>query len=230
MLAAAEYADASGREFLTALAVAYQVQCRLSDEAPVRAKGFDHTTQGSYAAAAGVAKALGLDHEQTSNAIAIAGTALNALRVTRTGALSQWKGLAYPFAASWSTRGHLPGGGRNHRPRRSIRGQQGVHGDDRGPVRDRLGRRGSRARSLDLPQALQRRNPLSVRDRSDCSTCAPPTRSTRPTSRRSSSTRSRSPTTSSAVARKARRPRSARKSRPTTRSPTCSRSLCSTGR
>jgi 2-methylcitrate dehydratase len=46
VLAAAEYADASGRELLTALAVAYQVQCRLTDEAPVRASGFDHTTQG----------------------------------------------------------------------------------------------------------------------------------------------------------------------------------------
>ncbi len=100
VLAAAEYAGASGRELLAALAVAYQVQCRLSDEAPVRAKGFDHTTQGSYAAAAGAAKALRLDEEQTANAVAIAGTALNALRVTRTGELSQWKGLAYPYAAS----------------------------------------------------------------------------------------------------------------------------------
>ncbi|HEX3056751.1 MAG TPA: MmgE/PrpD family protein [Gaiellaceae bacterium] len=100
VLAAAEYADASGQELLVALAVAYQVQCRLSDEAPVRAKGFDHTTQGAYAAAAGVAKALRLDESATANAIAIAGTALNALRVTRTGALSQWKGLAYPFTAS----------------------------------------------------------------------------------------------------------------------------------
>ena len=36
---------------LAALAVAYQVQCRLSGVAPVRAKGFDHTTQGAYAAA-----------------------------------------------------------------------------------------------------------------------------------------------------------------------------------
>jgi 2-methylcitrate dehydratase len=99
VLAAAEYADASGRELLTALAVAYQVQCRLSDEAPVRAKGFDHTTQGSYAAAAGVAKALRLGEPETANAVAIAGTALNALRVTRTGELSQWKGLAYPFTA-----------------------------------------------------------------------------------------------------------------------------------
>jgi 2-methylcitrate dehydratase len=99
VLAAAEYAGASGRELLTALAVSYQVQCRLSDEAPVRAKGFDHSTQGSYAAAAGVAKALRLGEPETANAIAIAGTALNALRVTRTGALSQWKGLAYPFTA-----------------------------------------------------------------------------------------------------------------------------------
>ena len=99
VLAAAEYADASGRELLTALGVAYQVQCRLSDEAPVRAKGFDHTTQGAYAAAAGVAKALRLGEAETANAVAIAGTALNALRVTRTGALSEWKGLAYPFTA-----------------------------------------------------------------------------------------------------------------------------------
>jgi 2-methylcitrate dehydratase len=99
VLAAAEYAGASGRELLTALAVAYQVQCRLSDEAPVRAKGFDHTTQGAYAAAAGAAKALRLGEAESANAIAIAGTALNALRVTRTGVLSQWKGLAYPFTA-----------------------------------------------------------------------------------------------------------------------------------
>lgn len=99
VLAAAEYADASGSELLTALAVAYQVQCRLSDEAPVRAHGFDHTTQGAYAAAAATAKALRLDEAQIANAIAIAGTALNALRVTRTGTLSSWKGLAYPFTS-----------------------------------------------------------------------------------------------------------------------------------
>lgn len=99
VLAAAEHAGADGRTLLAALAVAYQVQCRLSDEAPVRAKGFDHTVQGSYAVAAGASRALGLDLEATTNAIAIAGTAFNALRVTRTGALSQWKGLAAPNTA-----------------------------------------------------------------------------------------------------------------------------------
>lgn len=96
VLAAGEYADLDGKGLLTAMAVAYQVQGRLCDEAPVRAKGFDHTVQGAYASAAGVAKALGLDADKTANAIAISGTCNNALRVTRTGALSHWKGLAYP--------------------------------------------------------------------------------------------------------------------------------------
>lgn len=99
IIAAAEYADRSGEDLLIALAIAYQVQCRLSDEAPVRAKGFDHTTQGAYAVAAGVAKALNLTAEKTANAIAISGTCNLALRVTRTGALSHWKGLAYPNTA-----------------------------------------------------------------------------------------------------------------------------------
>ncbi|MGH2992033.1 MAG: MmgE/PrpD family protein [Solirubrobacterales bacterium] len=103
VLAAAEYAHADGRTLLTALAVAYQVQSRLSDVAPVRAKGFDHTTQGAYAVAAGVARALGLDEQHTANAVAIAGTSLNALRVTRTGELSHWKGLAYPATAFAAT-------------------------------------------------------------------------------------------------------------------------------
>ena len=99
VLAAAEYADASGDDLLSAMAVAYQVQGRLCDEAPVRAKGFDHTTQGAYASAAGVARALRLDAERAANAVAISGTCNVALRCTRTGALSHWKGLAYPNTA-----------------------------------------------------------------------------------------------------------------------------------
>lgn len=112
VLACAESVNASGKALLTSLAVAYQVHTRLSDVAPVRARGFDHTTQGAYAAAAASAKALGLDAVQIANAIAISGTANNALRVTRTGNLSHWKGLAYPntakegvFAALLASRG-----------------------------------------------------------------------------------------------------------------------------
>lgn len=103
VLAAAESVDASGAELLTAFAVAYQVHARLSDVAPVRALGFDHTTQGAFAAAASAAKALGLPAEQIANAAAMAGTANVALRVTRTGNLSHWKGLAYPHVAKEGT-------------------------------------------------------------------------------------------------------------------------------
>lgn len=86
---------------MTALAVAYQVQCRLCDVAPVRAAGFDHTTHGSYLVTAGVSKALDLDAMQTANALAAlasCGATFNALCVTRTGRLSHWEGLAYPTA------------------------------------------------------------------------------------------------------------------------------------
>lgn len=100
LLAVAEYNNSSGQCFLQSLAIAYQVQCHLSDVAPVRAKGFDHTVQGIYGVAAGVGAVLQLPVEQVMNAIAIAGTAFNALRVTRTGALSHWKGLAFPSAAA----------------------------------------------------------------------------------------------------------------------------------
>src|SRR5499427_7378149 len=99
VLAAVEFAGGDGRELLVALAAAYQVQCRLSEVAPVRARGFDHVTQGAHAASAGVARGLGLDAATTANAVAIAGTAFNALRVTRTGSLSNCKGLAYPNTA-----------------------------------------------------------------------------------------------------------------------------------
>lgn len=125
VLAAADYAGADGCTLLTALAVSYQVQCRLSDEAPVRARGFDHTVQGAYGAAAGISKALGLDAAQTANAIAISGTALNALRVTRTGVLSNWKGHAMPFTASQALTAALLA-------RRGISGPRGVFEGNKG--------------------------------------------------------------------------------------------------
>jgi 2-methylcitrate dehydratase len=104
ILATGEWAGSTGQDLMTALAVAYQIQCRLSELAPVRARGFDHTVQGAYAVAAGISKVLGLNPVQTANTIAISGTAFNALRVTRTGKLSHWKGLAYPNLAACCVR------------------------------------------------------------------------------------------------------------------------------
>jgi 2-methylcitrate dehydratase len=134
VLAAAEYAHADGHTLLTALAVAYQVQNRLSEVAPVRAQGFDHTTQGAYAVAAGVARALGLDEGRTANAIAIAGTSLNALRVTRTGELSHWKGLAYPATAFGATHAAFLAMRGVTGPREVFEGNKGFGDAIAGPV------------------------------------------------------------------------------------------------
>jgi len=93
VLAAAEYADATGRDFLAALAVAYHTQCRLLEAAPITERGFDHTTQLAYSVTAGAGRALRLDPSLLAQALGMAGTVSTTLWVTRTGEVSQWKGL-----------------------------------------------------------------------------------------------------------------------------------------
>jgi 2-methylcitrate dehydratase len=94
VLAATEHAGGSGRDFLLALALAYEVQGRLIEAGPITHAGFDHTTQLAISIAAGVSKALGLDASRTAHAMAICGVSHNTLRALRTGELSEWKGLA----------------------------------------------------------------------------------------------------------------------------------------
>ena len=93
-LAAAEYAGASGRDFLAALAVAYQTQCRLTRVAPIMQRGFDHTAQLAFSVPVGVARALSMGAEEAAQALGICGAGQLALAVIRAVPISQWKGLA----------------------------------------------------------------------------------------------------------------------------------------
>ena len=99
VMAAGQVAGADGRAWIAAAAVAYEVQCRLCDAASIRARGWDHTTYGSISATLAALELLGLSHEQTVHALGIAGTTGTALRLTRAGELSMWKGCAFAFAA-----------------------------------------------------------------------------------------------------------------------------------
>jgi 2-methylcitrate dehydratase len=99
VMAAGEAGGASGADWITAAAVAYEVQCRLCDAACIRARGWDHTTYGSISATLAAARLLHLDRDQTLHALGIAGTTGTALRLTRAGELSMWKGCAFAFAA-----------------------------------------------------------------------------------------------------------------------------------
>jgi 2-methylcitrate dehydratase len=94
VLAACEHAGRSGRDFLTALAVAYQVASVLTASAPFMAHGFDLTTPLAFSIAAGISKVLGLDEAQTAAAVEISGDSGIAFLVVRTNPISQWKGLA----------------------------------------------------------------------------------------------------------------------------------------
>jgi len=98
-LAVAESVGASGRELITAIALAYEVQCRFCDAASIRARGWDHVTYGAFSTALASAKLMKLDPKDTRHAVNIAGVAGAAMRQARVGELSHWKGVAFANAA-----------------------------------------------------------------------------------------------------------------------------------
>jgi 2-methylcitrate dehydratase len=94
ILAVAEHVNASGADFLLALAVAYEVQCRFSAQVPVMARGLNHALQLAMSVAAGSAKLLGLDAERTANAIAAAAADNVSLAAVHAEPVSNWKGIS----------------------------------------------------------------------------------------------------------------------------------------
>jgi 2-methylcitrate dehydratase len=99
VLSVGEMAGRGGRDLITAAVLAYEIQCRLCDAASLRRHGFDHVTYGALSSAVAASKLLGLDAVRTAHAIGLAGVANTALRQTRAGELSMWKGCAFANAA-----------------------------------------------------------------------------------------------------------------------------------
>jgi 2-methylcitrate dehydratase len=94
ILATAESEGSSGAEFLLALAVAYEVQCRFSAAVPVMGRGLNHALQLAISVAAGAAKLLHLNADQTANAIAIAAADNVSLAAIHSEPVSNWKGIS----------------------------------------------------------------------------------------------------------------------------------------
>jgi 2-methylcitrate dehydratase len=99
VLAAGELAGSSGRDLITAAVIAYEIQCRLCDAASLRKHGFDHVTYGAISSCLAAAKLTRLDAARMTHAIGMAGVCNTALRQTRSGELSMWKGCAFANAA-----------------------------------------------------------------------------------------------------------------------------------
>src|SRR5438046_7018512 len=98
-LAIAESVGATGRELITAIALAYEVQCRFCDAASIRARGWDHVTYGAFSTALAGANLMKLDPKKTRHAVNIAGVAGAAIRQAGVGELSHWEGVAFANAA-----------------------------------------------------------------------------------------------------------------------------------
>src|SRR5947207_385432 len=132
VLAVAESVGATGKEAITAVALAYEVQCRLCDAASIRARGWDHPTYGAFSTALASAQLMKLEPERTRHAVNIAGVNCAAFRQARVGELSHWRGVAFANAvghgdyAALLARGGMSGTGSMYEVRLGFGSDQGI--------------------------------------------------------------------------------------------------------
>ena len=94
VLAVAEDLGAGGRDFLLALTISYEIQCRFVDSVPFNDNGWDQPVPGVMACALACGRLLGLDRETLRHALALAVIPNLCTYQTRAGELSMWKGCA----------------------------------------------------------------------------------------------------------------------------------------
>src|ERR1700730_13775359 len=94
VFAVAEHVDARGADFLLALGVAYEIQCRFSATVPVMGRGLNQALQLAMSAAAGSAQLLPVDgarHAEPIRASAVDNVSLAAVHAEP---VSTWKGIS----------------------------------------------------------------------------------------------------------------------------------------
>ena len=86
--------SASIRELITAIVIAYEVNCRLVDAFDISKRGWDPPVFGLPAVALAAGRLMKLDPDQLTHAVNLAINDHIPMAQTRVGALSNWKGLA----------------------------------------------------------------------------------------------------------------------------------------
>ncbi len=93
-LAVAEAERTSAQELMTAIAIAYEVNCRLTDALDISARGWDPPVLGLPAVALATGRLMKLSERQLTHAVGLAINDHIPLGLTRSGDLSEWKGVA----------------------------------------------------------------------------------------------------------------------------------------
>jgi len=143
-IAVAEAERASARELITAIAVAYEVNCRLVDALDISTRGWDPPVLSLPSVALAAGKLMKLGPERLTHAVSLAINDHIPMAQTRVQTLSDWKGLADAeagrnavFAASLA-RGGLTG------PAPIFEGQSGFFRQVTGPADVDVGSFGKR--------------------------------------------------------------------------------------
>src|SRR5213080_3239620 len=95
----AESAQATGKDLLLSIILAYEIQCRLCDAADIRHRGWDHVCYGLPSTALAASKLMDLDSEKMTQAVNLALNSHITMRQVRAGELSMWKGCSFANAA-----------------------------------------------------------------------------------------------------------------------------------
>ncbi|SDR08710.1 2-methylcitrate dehydratase [Rhizobiales bacterium GAS113] len=98
-LAVAEAEGCNGRDLILAMAIAYEIDCRLMDAAELTSRGWDHPIYSLPASALAAGKLMRLAPAQLVEAVNLAINGHIAMNQTRMQVLSDWKGIADADAA-----------------------------------------------------------------------------------------------------------------------------------
>jgi 2-methylcitrate dehydratase len=94
IITCADALHVGGKEFILASVLAYEINCRMSDQFEVLRGGFDQCVNTVISGAMGAAKILGLSQDEMVQAVNLAITPNISLGQTRVGEVSMWKGAA----------------------------------------------------------------------------------------------------------------------------------------
>ncbi len=97
-LAVASSENATGKELLSSVALAFEIQCRLCDAADIRHRGWDHVCYGLVSTALASGWLIGLKPEKMTQAVNLALNSHITMRQVRAGELSMWKGCSFANA------------------------------------------------------------------------------------------------------------------------------------
>jgi 2-methylcitrate dehydratase len=144
-LAAAEAERASAQDLMTAIALAYEVNCRLVDSLDIATRGWDPPVFGLPAVALAAGKLMKPDPERLTHAVGLALNDHIPMAQTRIQTLSDWKGLAAAEAARNAVFAALLARGGVTGPSPIFEGRSGFFKQVSGPGNvdvDSFGRRG----------------------------------------------------------------------------------------